>query len=72
MGLAHHVENAMEMDKLEEMLDPTIPDWPVEEAVKLAKIGMMCAELRRRDRPDLGSVVLPELYRLREFAESSL
>ncbi|XP_020256932.1 U-box domain-containing protein 51-like isoform X2 [Asparagus officinalis] len=72
MGLAHDVENALEMGNFEGMLDSKVSGWPMEETMKLAKLGLMCAELRRRDRPDLGSVVLPELNRLRELADLSL
>ncbi|KAK3000369.1 hypothetical protein RJ639_020410, partial [Escallonia herrerae] len=69
MGLTHHVERAIEKGTFGEMLDPAIPDWPVEEATNFAKLALKCAELRRKDRPDLRSVVLPELNRLRAVAE---
>ncbi|KAG0469893.1 hypothetical protein HPP92_016593 [Vanilla planifolia] len=72
MGLAHNIENAMEMGHLEQMLDPNVPNWPLDQAMKLATIGLHCAELRRRDRPDLATVVLPKLNELRAFAESTL
>ncbi|KAJ1420112.1 UspA [Sesbania bispinosa] len=71
MGLAHHVEGAIEKGTFSEMLDPTVPDWPVEDALSLAKIAVQCAELRRKDRPDLAKIVLPELNRLKELAENS-
>ncbi|KAE9587015.1 putative protein kinase RLK-Pelle-RLCK-IXb family [Lupinus albus] len=71
MGLAHHVEGAIEKGTFTEMLDPTVPDWPEEETLSFAKMAVQCAELRRRDRPDLGKVVLPELNKLREIAENS-
>ena len=71
MGLTHHVERAIEKGTLVDMLDPKVPDWPVEEALSLAKIAVQCAELRRKDRPDLGKEVLPELNRLRALAENS-
>ncbi|KAI6682197.1 hypothetical protein NL676_036078 [Syzygium grande] len=67
MGLSHHVRTAIENGTFEEMLDPAVPDWPVEEALAFAKMALMCAELRKKDRPDLGTVVLPELNRLRDF-----
>ncbi|KAK3436017.1 hypothetical protein EUGRSUZ_C00670 [Eucalyptus grandis] len=67
MGLSHHVRTAIEKGTFEEMLDPAVPDWPVEEALAFAKLALMCAELRKKDRPDLGTVVLPELNRLRDF-----
>ncbi|KAF1885649.1 hypothetical protein Lal_00039496 [Lupinus albus] len=71
MGLTHHVERAIEKGTFLDMLDPKVPDWPIEEALTLAKIAIRCAELRRKDRPDLGKEVLPELNRLRELAESN-
>ncbi|KAF7830173.1 U-box domain-containing protein 52 [Senna tora] len=71
MGLAHHVERAIEKGAFKEMLDPTVLDWPEEEALILAKMAIKCAELRRKDRPDLGKVVLPELNRLKALAEST-
>ncbi|KAM5553533.1 U-box domain-containing protein 35-like [Rosa sericea] len=72
MGLTHHVERAIEKGTFSEMLDPAVPDWPVEEALCFAKLGLQCAEMRRKDRPDLGKVVLPELNRLRKLGEDSM
>ncbi|GFP82819.1 U-box domain-containing protein 34 [Phtheirospermum japonicum] len=72
MGLTHHVEGAIEEGTLKEVLDPNVPDWPMEEAMALAKLALQCAELRRKDRPDLGKVVLPELSRLRDVGEESM
>ncbi|KAL8106982.1 U-box domain-containing protein 35-like [Apium graveolens] len=72
MGLTHHVERAIEKGTFHEILDQSVPDWPVEEALSFAKISLQCAELRRKDRPDLGTVVLPELERLRELAEENM
>ncbi|KAM1114078.1 hypothetical protein TB1_046017 [Malus domestica] len=72
MGLTHHVEQAIETGTFAEMLDPAVPDWPVEEALKFAKLYLQRAEMRRKDRPDLGKVVLPELNRLRALADESL
>ncbi|EEF44126.1 U-box domain-containing protein 35 [Ricinus communis] len=72
MGLTHHVERSLEKDTFEEMLDPAVPDWPVEEAKCFARLALKCSELRRKDRPDLGNVVLPELNRLRSLAEENM
>ncbi|XP_074332824.1 U-box domain-containing protein 51-like [Apium graveolens] len=69
MGLTHHVEKAIAAGAFESILDPSVPDWPVEEALSFAKIALKCAELKKKDRPNLGSVVLPELSRLREFGK---
>ncbi|XP_066325283.1 U-box domain-containing protein 35-like [Miscanthus floridulus] len=67
MGLTHHVENAIERGAFQEILDPTVTDWPVEEALEFAKLALRCAELRKKDRPDLGKEILPELTRLRNL-----
>ncbi|KAL2517419.1 Protein kinase protein with adenine nucleotide alpha hydrolase-like domain [Abeliophyllum distichum] len=71
MGLTHHVERAIEKGTFRDMLDPAVPDWPFEEALRFAKLSLNCSELRRKDRPDLVKVVLPELNKLRELAEDS-
>ncbi|GLT97245.1 hypothetical protein SLE2022_148180 [Rubroshorea leprosula] len=67
MGLAHHVGKAIEKGTFVEMLDPAVPDWPVEEALAFAKLSLQCAELRKKDRPDLGTIIVPELNRLRDL-----
>nr|XP_018674025.1 PREDICTED: U-box domain-containing protein 35-like isoform X1 [Musa acuminata subsp. malaccensis] len=72
MGLAHYMERAIERGTFTEMLDQSVPDWPVEEALRLAKLALKCAELRRKDRPDLAMVILPELDRLRDLAEENM
>ncbi|WCJ30566.1 Protein kinase protein with adenine nucleotide alpha hydrolases-like domain [Euphorbia peplus] len=72
MGLTHHVERSLENGTFSEMLDPSVPNWPVEEAESFARMALKCAELRRKDRPDLGTVILRELNRLREIAEDNM
>lgn len=72
MGLTHHVERSIEKGTFAQMLDPAVNDWPIQEALSFAKLALKCAELRRRDRPDLSKVVLPELNRLRALAEGSM
>ncbi|KAJ9692024.1 hypothetical protein PVL29_011223 [Vitis rotundifolia] len=67
MGLTHQVARSIERGTFADMLDPTVEDWPVEEALSFAKMALNCCELRKKDRPDLGSVVLPELSRLRDL-----
>lgn len=67
MGLTHHVRRAINKGTFAEMLDPTVTDWPIDEALGFAKLSIQCAELRRKDRPDLGKEVLPELNRLRDL-----
>ncbi|VVA95087.1 unnamed protein product [Arabis nemorensis] len=68
MGLGHKVGKAVQKNKFREILDPTVSDWPEEETLVLAKLALQCCELRKKDRPDLASVLLPALNRLRELA----
>ncbi|KAI9098023.1 hypothetical protein K1719_025794 [Acacia pycnantha] len=68
MGLTHQVERAIEKGTFAQILDLTIPDWPVEEALSLATLALKCSQLRRKDRPDLAKVVFPELNRLKNLA----
>ncbi|GMJ07168.1 hypothetical protein like AT2G24370 [Hibiscus trionum] len=72
MGLIHQVENAIENGTFAEILDQAVPDWPMEETLNYAKLALKCSELRRKDRPDLGQVVLPELDKLRTLAEENM
>ncbi|KAM0026950.1 putative protein kinase RLK-Pelle-RLCK-IXb family [Helianthus debilis subsp. tardiflorus] len=72
MGLTHLVDEAIKNGTFAETLDPGVPDWPVEEALGFAKLCLLCTELRRKDRPDLGKVVMPELERLRTLADESM
>ncbi|KAL5999154.1 hypothetical protein ACLOJK_040604 [Asimina triloba] len=71
MGLTHHVDRAIEKGTFTDLLDPTVPDWPLEDTLQYAKLALKCSELRRKDRPDLRSVVLPELNRLRNLGCST-
>ncbi|KAJ3671141.1 hypothetical protein LUZ60_008567 [Juncus effusus] len=70
MGLTHHVERALDKGTFEQLMDPTVTDWPIEEVLGYAKLALKCTELRRKDRPDLGTVILPELNRLRNLGIS--
>ncbi|OIV93617.1 hypothetical protein TanjilG_04849 [Lupinus angustifolius] len=72
MGLTHQVGRSIENGTFSEMLDPAVEDWPLEHAMHFAKLALQCAEMRRKDRPDLGKVLLPELNKLRDFAEENL
>ncbi|KAI4376372.1 hypothetical protein MLD38_014141 [Melastoma candidum] len=72
MGLTHHVGHALEKGNLADLLDPQVPDWPMEQTTRFAKMALKCSELRRKDRPDLGKVILPELDLLRAFSEQNM
>ncbi|CAN4125054.1 unnamed protein product [Withania somnifera] len=72
MGLTHHVERAIENGTFADILDPTVPNWLIEEALNYAKLSLKCAKLRKKDRPDLGSVIPPKLNRLKELGMSRM
>jgi serine/threonine protein kinase len=72
MGLTHHVGRALERGTFADLLDPAVHDWPMEEAHRFAEVSLRCCELRRKDRPDLATVVLPELNRLRVLGEDNM
>ncbi|XAR49914.1 Non-specific serine/threonine protein kinase [Bertholletia excelsa] len=72
MALAHNVTRAIEKGTFVEMLDPMITDWPYEDVVSYAKLALRCCELRKRDRPNLGSEVLPELKRLASLCSDNV
>ncbi|KAI3977871.1 hypothetical protein MKX01_036711 [Papaver californicum] len=72
MGLTHRVEQSIEKGTFADMLDPAVTDWPIEEALSYANLAIKCAELRRKDRPDLAKVILPELERLRSLADECI
>lgn len=67
MGLTHHAERALERGTFAELLDPTVPDWPIQEILGFARLALKCTELKRKDRPELATVILPELNRLRNL-----
>lgn len=67
MGLSHHVKKAIENGNFVDMLDPVVTDWPAEDALVFAKLALSCAELSKKDRPDLASVVIPELSRFKDL-----
>ncbi|XP_006655773.1 U-box domain-containing protein 35 [Oryza brachyantha] len=68
MGIAHVVETALEEGHFLDILDASAGQWPQKEAQELAVLALKCAEMRRRDRPDLSDHVLPALERLKDVA----
>ncbi|KAK4401233.1 U-box domain-containing protein 52 [Sesamum angolense] len=67
MGLTHQVEKAIERGTFADFLDPSVPDWPIEETIGYANMALKCAELRKKDRPDLAKDILPQLNRLKKL-----
>ncbi|XP_030490303.2 U-box domain-containing protein 52 isoform X1 [Cannabis sativa] len=71
MGLAHHVSKAIEKGNFGDMLDPAITDWPIDETLAFANLALKCAELRKKDRPDLALDIVPQLKRLKDFGRTT-
>lgn len=71
MGITYIVETAMESGSLADVLDSGAGQWPMKETQELALLGLNCAELRRKDRPDLKDQVLPVLEQLKGFADKA-
>lgn len=71
VGVVDLVEAAMDANKLHEVLDRSAGEWPLSEAEDLAKLGLRCAEPRRRDRPGLETDVFVTLRRLHEVAQNA-
>ncbi|MCO5574526.1 hypothetical protein L7F22_028312 [Adiantum nelumboides] len=68
VGVVSLVEAAVDEHRIHEVLDPLAGGWPLPEAEELAKLGLLCAEPRRRDRPNLETRVLAILKKLCEMA----
>lgn len=71
MALAHKVETAINNGNIAEILDSKAGNWPADETWELARLGLSCAELQRRDRPGLVDQVLPALERLKQIADKA-
>ena len=64
LGVAVFVENAIDNNRLVDILDKSAGDWPIEDAKALADLSLQCMEPRRKHRPSLEMRVLPVLERL--------
>ncbi|XP_004499631.1 U-box domain-containing protein 35-like isoform X2 [Cicer arietinum] len=71
MALTDMVETAIDNGNLADILDPKAGSWPLQETLDIARLALSCAELRRKDRPDLKDHVLPMLERLKEVADGA-
>eukprot|EP00250_Pteridium_aquilinum_P015296 c22505_g1_i1 orf=1553-4558(+) len=72
VGVVDLVEAAIDEHRLHEVLDQSAGEWPLAEAEYLAKLGLLCAEPRRRDRPSLEVDVFGILKKLHEIAEGAV
>eukprot|EP00899_Mesostigma_viride_P029480 jgi/Mesvir1/9717/Mv12188-RA.1 len=72
-GLTSTVEAAMTDGtgvKVSDICDPRAGVWPEAIATRLARLGLACMSLSTKDRPDLGTRVLPELQSLCRAGEA--
>ncbi|KAK9273562.1 hypothetical protein L1049_018372 [Liquidambar formosana] len=67
LGITKEVQYALDNGNLKSMLDYSAGDWPYVQAQQLAHLALRCSELKRRDRPDLGS----EVWRVLEAMRAS-
>ncbi|KAG8059960.1 hypothetical protein GUJ93_ZPchr0002g23117 [Zizania palustris] len=56
-NIAEVVEDAIDREELHSILDPSAGSWPFVQANQLAHLGLHCAEMSRRRRPDLAGGV---------------
>ncbi|KAL6976616.1 hypothetical protein U1Q18_025403, partial [Sarracenia purpurea var. burkii] len=71
-GLLLKGENAITNGSFSDILDKSIPDWPLVEAEELAQMALKCSRLRCRERPNLETEVLPLLKKLTDIADANL
>ncbi|KAI8553432.1 hypothetical protein RHMOL_Rhmol05G0015400 [Rhododendron molle] len=70
-GLSFKFETALSNGSLFDILDKSIPDWPLAEVEELAQMALRCSRLRCTDRPDLETEVLPLLKKLAYMANAT-
>ncbi|KAM0877722.1 hypothetical protein ACQ4PT_035312 [Festuca glaucescens] len=57
LGIARKVEDALEKGEMETLVDRSAGEWPFAQAEKLMLLGLQCAEVSRRRRPERMSQV---------------
>ncbi|KAL3737642.1 hypothetical protein ACJRO7_019215 [Eucalyptus globulus] len=65
LGLVNEVQKAIDAGTLKAILDPLAGEWPDRVAKELTHLALRCCEMRRRNRPDLGSGVWTELQSIK-------
>ncbi|KAL9249750.1 U-box domain-containing protein [Drosera capensis] len=68
IAITRIVEEAIDEGCLMQIVDKEAGPWPPNETCELACLGLKCAGLYRKDRPDLKDQVLPALERLNRTA----
>ncbi|KAB1214360.1 U-box domain-containing protein 33 [Morella rubra] len=65
LGIIKEVQYALDVGKLNNLLDPLAGDWPFVQAEQLASLALRCCEMNRRSRPELQSDVCRVLEPMR-------
>ncbi|XP_022871688.1 U-box domain-containing protein 32-like isoform X2 [Olea europaea var. sylvestris] len=69
--LVRDVKCAIESGHLNEVLDVSAGDWPVDQAKQLAHLALWCCESKRSERPNLDSEVWAVLEAMRDSCTMS-
>ncbi|CAM0956275.1 unnamed protein product [Alopecurus aequalis] len=72
LGIARKVEDALEKGEMETLVDRSAGEWPFAQAEKLMLLGLQCAEVSRRRRPERMSQVWRVVEPLAMAASMSL
>lgn len=67
LGITKEVQYALDKGNLKNIIDPLAGDWPFVQAEQLANLGLRCAEISRKNRPDL----VPDVWRVLEPMKAS-
>lgn len=53
LGVVREVREALEKGRLQNILDPLAGNWSLVQAQQIARLGLSCCEMTRKNRPDL-------------------
>ncbi|XVF80079.1 hypothetical protein PTKIN_Ptkin15bG0041800 [Pterospermum kingtungense] len=66
LRIAEDVQNAVNRDKLNDLLDPSAGGWSYLQAAQLTRLALRCCDNNRSRRPDLASEVYGVLEQMRD------
>ncbi|CAM8894415.1 unnamed protein product [Rhodiola kirilowii] len=69
--IRNEVQLALDKGNLNSLLDCSGGDWPYVQAQQLARIGLSCTDVSRKNRPDLESDVLGVLQKMKASCQGS-
>ncbi|XP_017697851.2 U-box domain-containing protein 33-like [Phoenix dactylifera] len=72
LGIIGKVRDALEKERLDEIVDASAGGWPYVQAKKLAQLGLKCCEVERKRRPDLAGEAWRVLEPMTKAAASSM